>query len=302
MVAVSRPVFPFTSAGSIGLAVRAAKRCLREAGIDPGKLELLIYTGIYPDDYLGEPAIAAIIQKKIGANPQLLNNNKINREMAGTTFSFDLNNGGCGLVNGIQIVDGFIRSGKIRCGMVITGDSEPVRGLSDSFHFTPAGAAIILSESSKVEGFIHFETDTYPRHKNAFTSHLTMDSKRGGKKMHNLLFVNQDKSYLDSCICCTVSSLNRFLRDAGLDLQEVDLIITSQSPEGFAPGLKERLNLGERIVTLNEKPGAELHTVGLAFALRKVWEDNRFKQARNILFLTVGSGITTALSLYRNRN
>jgi len=302
MVAVSRPVIPFVSTGSIPLAVRAAKRCLREAGIDPGKLELLIYTGIYPDDYLGEPAIAAIIQKKIGANPQLLNNHEINREMAGSTFSFDLNNGGCGLVNGIQIVDGFIRSGSIQCGMVITGDSEPVRGLSDSFNFSHAGAAIILSKSSTGEGFTHFKTETYPLHENAFTSRLAFDSKREGRKMHKLLFVKQEKSYMDLCINCTMNSLNRFLQDAGLELQEVDLMITSQSPEGFALRLKERLNLGDRIVTLNGKPEAELHTVGLAFALRKAWVDNRFIQARNILFLTVGSGITTALSLYRNRN
>jgi len=302
MVAVSRPVFSFTSTGSAALAVRAAKRCLREAGIDQGKLELLIYTGIYPDDYLGEPAIAAIIQERIGANPQSLYNHKTNRKIAGTTFSFDLNNGGCGLVNAIQIVDGFIRSGRIRCGMIVTGDSEPVRGLSDSFHFTPAGAALILSESLNGEGFIHFKTDTHPQHENAFTSQLAFDSKKGSKKKHNLLFVKQDKSYLEWCINCTMNSLNHFLQEAGLDLQEVDLMITSQSPEGFALGLKERLDLGDRIVTMNGKPEAELHTAGLAFALRKAWEDNRFKQARNILLLTVGSGITTALSLYRNRN
>jgi len=33
------------------------------------------------------------------------------------------------------------------------------------------------------------------------------------------------------------------------------------------------------------------HTAGPAFALMKVWDDNRFSSSRNVIFLAIGSGI-----------
>ena len=42
------------------------------------------------------------------------------------------------------------------------------------------------------------------------------------------------------------------------------------------------------------------HTAGLAFALKKVWDENRFKSSKNIIFLTIGSGINVSIALYQN--
>jgi 3-oxoacyl-[acyl-carrier-protein] synthase-3 len=52
------------------LAVAAAKTCLHRAGRAPGDVDLLINAGIYRDRNMGEPALAALIQQDIGANPE----------------------------------------------------------------------------------------------------------------------------------------------------------------------------------------------------------------------------------------
>ena len=55
---------------ALHLAVTAAKDCLQRAGCDPGELDLVVNAGIYRDRNLGEPALAALIQDDIGANPE----------------------------------------------------------------------------------------------------------------------------------------------------------------------------------------------------------------------------------------
>jgi 3-oxoacyl-[acyl-carrier-protein] synthase III len=55
---------------ALHLAVAAAKTCLQQAGRAPGDVDLLIIAGIYRDRNMGEPALAALIQQDIGANPE----------------------------------------------------------------------------------------------------------------------------------------------------------------------------------------------------------------------------------------
>ena len=64
----------------------------RQADVD-----MLINAGIYREDNMGEPALAALIQEDIGANrgqPPIGGHG---------TFSFDLMNGTCGVISAIQL-------------------------------------------------------------------------------------------------------------------------------------------------------------------------------------------------------
>jgi len=299
MVAVSKPKINIIGKGSIKLTTRAAKNCLKKARINPGSLGVIINTGIYRDTHLIEPAIASLIQKNISKVSIPANGTSTNNNGAGT-FSFDLNNGGCGLVSAMQLMDGFIQSGKIKQGMVVTGDSEPYHNLSKSYGFTSAAAAIILTTTNGGEGFARFETYTFPKFKDAFESRIDWTNWRGKNKNRNVLTVDEKDNYLDLCVQSAALSLNTFLKDAGLDLNNVDLIIPSQSPAGFPAKLKKQMGITGCFVDLNGN-GRDLHTAGPAIALEHVWSDERFKQARNIIFVTVGSGITTAIALYKNK-
>jgi len=293
MVASSKPIFKFFRKRVINLVANASKKCLKKAGTDANLMDMLIYTGIYRDEHIAEPAIASLIQKKIGANPISQNGN--------ATFSFDLNNGGCGLVSGIQLVNGFIRSGKIHQGMIVTGDAEPFHNLSNSFNFAPAAAAIILSATNNGSGFTSFKTYTFPQYKDAFESHVSWKSWKKKQKKRNVLSINQKEDYLDLCVQCTILSLKDFLKETQLQLSDIDLILPSQSPIGLISKLNREIDIAGRIIEV-ESNGGELHTAGPALALEQVWNNDRFKQSQNILFLTVGSGITTALALYQNHS
>ena len=293
MTATSKPFLKYFRKKSLDLATTAALKCLKAARLNPKFLDMLVYTGIYRDEHMVEPAIAALIQKKVGANPVANGNN--------TTFSFDLNNGGCGLISGMQLVDGFIQSGTIRQGMVVTSDAEPYQNLSQSYRFVPSAGAMILSSADNGTGFKKFKHFTFPQYKNTFESYISWTSLKKNRKKRNVLLVSQKENYLDLCVQCAIESLMEFLHEAQLKLSEIDLIIPSQSPGKFAAKLTAELDLPDKIVDV-ACSGGELHTAGLAVALEKVIKNGCFEQAKNVVFLTVGSGITTAFALYKNQN
>jgi 3-oxoacyl-[acyl-carrier-protein] synthase-3 len=300
MVTVSRPLFSFCGRGSIFLSVKAANRCIRNAGIDPDDLGMLINTGIYRFKNTGEPAIAALIQKKIKANSTSLSTSDNIITDYKTTFSFDLNNGGCGWLTGIQIADGFIKAGKINYGMVVTGDSEPFRGLSENFNFESAAAAIIVSGSEDSGGFSLFRSYSFPAYNKEFISNTCYGHLKWKWGKKNILSVRQEETYLDLCIDCAAESLIKFLNEAGFALKEIDLIIPSQSPAGFIQGMKKRIGMNNSFAEIIKTGKKEFHTAGPAYALKKVWDENRFNTSKKVIFLTVGSGISVSVALYIN--
>ncbi len=217
-----------------------------------------------------------------------------------STFSFDLNNGGCGWLTGIQIADGLLQTGEINYGMIVTGDCEPFQGLSENFKFESAAAAIILSKSEEPDGFSFFKSYSYPENNQEFISSTYFGHLKGKMGVRNILSVRQKETYLDLCIDRSIESLNEFLDMTGLHLDEIDLIISSQSPEGFTSGMKKKTGFNEKLIEVAKTGNKEFHTAGPAFALKKAWDDNRFKTSKNILFLTVGSGMQVNIAFYKN--
>ena len=87
------------------LAVEASIIALRNAGIEPKDLEVIISCGISRD--MEEPATAYIIQEKLGAH---------------NAYCFDLANACNGFLSAVDVLDSFIASGRCEVGLVAVGD------------------------------------------------------------------------------------------------------------------------------------------------------------------------------------
>ena len=135
MVSLSVPYFRFSPGNSISLASEAAKICLGNAGMELSDIGLMISTGVYRYRNTGEPSIASMVQSKIMGYRQSRLKSGDSQADERNAFSFDLNQGACGWLAGIQIIDGFIQTGDINHGLVCTGDSEPFRGSSVNYRF-----------------------------------------------------------------------------------------------------------------------------------------------------------------------
>ncbi len=132
------------------LAVKAAERALAMSRYQAADLDAIICTSISkhhrPDEFSLEPATAVVIRRALGAGKALV---------------FDVVNACAGMLNGIWVLQGLIRSGAATCGMVVSGEHNmplaetAAREMRHSFDGQLAaltlgdcGAAVILDAST----------------------------------------------------------------------------------------------------------------------------------------------------------
>jgi|SRR5579872_6562710 len=296
-VATASPGRHLFERGSLKLADDAAKSCLDRAGRTPDDVDLLVNTGLYHDKNLGEPAVAALIQEDIGANPGHP------PTFGHGTFSFDLYNGGCGVLTAISVIDGFLASGTVDLGMVVTADADPAPGGSRGFTFAPLAGALLLRWSRDTPGFSDFCIETFPQYADRFRSEVRWAPSKhpvGRRRGHNILEIEIADDYRELALDCAADSAQRFSRRVELDFRGVDLLIATGSVGGFGEMLADRLGIpGEQVVS----PAGSLskaHTAGPLVALETAIRGERLTDASTALVVSAGAGITVALALYRS--
>ncbi|MEM3341140.1 MAG: hypothetical protein QW728_00440 [Thermoplasmata archaeon] len=256
--------------------------------LDYRDVGVLINTGIYREDNIGEPALASLIQKKAG----------LNRLYDGEhgTFAFDLYNGAAGPLNALMLIDSFVSSGRTKMGAVVSCDTIPFTIHSENFPFDPVAASVILGNDAH-EGFAAWFCKDFPKYKKDFWGSIEWKNVNG--KMKHVLVIMEKPEYVDHLVECIDVALREFLEKHRIDSAGIDLVLTSQYP----PTLPERLNslspIKGKVLDLKREYGL-LHTVGILASLYKVYSNGRFASARNILFIGAGAGISVILGLYKN--
>lgn len=272
-----------TRRSALRLAVKSAKECLERAGRDPDDVELLVNAGIYRDRNLGEPAMAAMIQQDIGANPE-------DPHAGGHgTFSFDISNGTCGVLTALQIVDGFLKSRAVDCALVVAGDADPGHGMSEHFPFSPAGAALLCDWTDSGDGLerIHWVSDP--------DEGETFNATVGLIDHHNVLRFAAADDKDERFAAAAARAVESCLRDAALTLDEVDAIVAAPADSEFRAALAVRLGIPAARVTV--AGDTRLHTASLAAAFDRA--AGAVGPGGLILLVAAAAGITAGAGLYR---
>ncbi|MGL4306048.1 MAG: 3-oxoacyl-ACP synthase III family protein [Mycobacteriaceae bacterium] len=143
---------------SFTLAIKAINDCLYRSRYEATDLDVIISTSIArsKDTSKGyfEPSFAAMIAKKIGAKKAI---------------HFDLSNACAGMLTGTYVLDRMIRSGTVRNGLVVSGESiteisdtavKEITGGYDlqfaSLSVGDSGCAIIIDESTDEKDRINY--------------------------------------------------------------------------------------------------------------------------------------------------
>jgi 3-oxoacyl-[acyl-carrier-protein] synthase III len=268
---------------ALQLAVTAAKGCLVHAGTAPSELDLLINAGIYRDRNLGEPALAAIIQEDIGANPEDPHSD------AHGTFSFDIANGACGVLTALQIADGFLRSHTISRALVVASDADPGRGASERFPFSPVGAALLCKWSDQDDGLGPVHWVNNPDDGDNFRAVIDFDMFR------NVLRFRESPAIASELASAGAQAAQRCLDDAALNLSDIPVIIAAPADHHYRAELASRLGVSvERIAVASDK---HMHTASLVAALEH--ETETLPAGTPVLLVAAGAGIVAGAALYR---
>lgn len=271
------------------LTFRAAEKCLRKGNISARDIGMILNSGVYNENHQGEPAIASLIQNRIQSN--YIIHRLFSREPE-NIISFDIHNGGGGILDAFSVADGFIASGELEYGLIVAGDTTPSEGDSVNYNYFPSAGAVLLANGPSGKGFVKFKTKTYPEYINDLTSTTNWDT---GKFR---LIIEQEAGYLEDCVRCAEDATSNFLEEEKLHPEDIGLLLTSKSPLGFREKFIKKTGFKDQM-TIKES-NKEIYSAGLVFSLNNALTDRTFNESKNVLFLTVGSGITVSVSLYRN--
>jgi 3-oxoacyl-[acyl-carrier-protein] synthase III len=270
---------------ALHLAVSAAKDCLRGAGCDADELDLVVNAGIYRDRNLGEPALAALIQDDIGANPE--------DPHAGAhgTFSFDIANGVCGVLTALQIVDGFLRTRSIHRALVVASDADPGHGMSEHFAFSAAGAALLCRWTDDDDGLSGVSWVNADGAEDAEIFSATV----GFADARNVLRFNQSAA-MDEHFAVAAAEAARACLDAqSARLEDIDLIVAAPARPGYRVALSQLL--GVPVEKVRVADDHRIHTAALAAAFEPQAE--KLTAGTRVLFFAAGAGVTAGAALYR---
>ncbi len=266
------------------LAGDAIRASVARAGLATSDVGLLVNAGLYRDRILGEPALAALIQEDVGANPE--------DPHAGAhgTFSFDVNNGSCGPLTALQIADGFLRAGTIEHALIVASDANPGRGMAPRFRFRASGAAAVCRWDEGAGGLLGFRWETSPEDDGMLRARVGLERGR------NLLRIEEDPLFGEQAAAWAGKAAARLLADHGAGPDAVDLVVASPLTASFLDTLPDRLGVtGDRLVAV---PRAErIHTAGLLVALAAAERQGRLGEARLVLLVSAGAGIVAGAAL-----
>lgn len=266
------------------MADSASRAAIERAGLEVDDVDLLLNTGLFHDRNLGEPALAALIQEDVGINPE--------DPHAGVhgTFSFDIANGGCGVLTALQVADGFLQSGTIDHALVVASDADPGHGMTRDFPFSARGAAVACHWEEGPCGLVGFRWGVSTGDGDRSRSCVGFEHGR------NLLRIEQDPDFGPLAAVSASRTATSLLADHGLTPADVDLVIANPLTPAFLEGLSVQLGVcSDRIISVE---GAEhVHTSALLVALAAAEAQGRLYEARRALIVSAGAGIVVGAAV-----
>lgn len=271
------------------LAIPAAQRALADAGISGEAIDLIIVGTVTGD--LKFPSTACLIQEAIGA-----------RDAA----AFDLSAACAGFLYSTQIAAAMIGSGAYRCALIIGGDVlTSMVNWSDRdtcVLFGDAAGAAVLVPSDGKRGLL----GSYLRSNGA---HAQLLCNRGGGSLHpcnaetvavGLQYIHMDgREVFRHAVVSMADALQQALDNAGLTLDEIDLVIPHQANLRIIEAVGKRCKIPAEKVFVNVDRFGNTSAGSIPIAIDEARKSGRIKPGTTVAMVTFGAGFTWAGAVIR---
>jgi phthiocerol/phenolphthiocerol synthesis type-I polyketide synthase C len=286
---------------SVDLAVQAALACLDHSGLDRAELGLMIHSGVYRDDFIAEPAIAALVAGALGVNDD------IESPDGPKTLAFDVLNGAVGFLNACQVGVQMIGAGKAQHAMVVASEVEnnTAEGGHPQYGVSETGSAVILGKSGGAAGFGRFVFHHHPEYGAALTTYLR---HRDGKSW---LQIDRDPNLSAHYLDCIPAAVEELLKLEELDCSEIAAVFPPHLSSADRTELAARLRIpSARFVnpaadlavdddSADAATGSDLFTSSLPYGLQHAWRRQLVRPGDIGLIVAVGSGVQIGCATYR---
>ncbi len=270
-------------------AARAADSCLAAARWQRADVEVLVHTGVYRDDFLSEPAVAAILAGELGINHERpLENSK-------QTLAFDLADAGRGTMTALGVLANMIRSGSVSRALVTASEIENNRADLPQRCIAQIGSAIALERTDDpTMGLRNFSFRSYPQHADRLATWTTLRDGRPELVIHR---ANDLEHVTLECIADCVS---QHLSMYGKSVLDFERLLISAPLTNAREKLAARFKTDPiRIITSDDASGIDPFTSGIALVWLEATRGRSPRPGESWLIVSVGAGIEVACGEYR---
>ena len=267
------------------LATHAGRNALKNAGLKPDDIDLIVLATVTPD--LTFPATATMVQEKLGT---------------GTGAAFDVNAVCSGFVFALATADGLMRNSGFKKALVIGAETfSRILDWSDrgTCVLFGDGAGAVVLESGQVDD--HVQTGLLGHHLQTDGAHKDLLYVDGGPSAtqtvgHLRMSGSQVFKHAVVNISGAVSSL---LESTGIGHEEIDWFVPHQANQRILDGVAKRLSIdSSRIVSTVSNHG-NTSAASVPLALSEAIEDGRIKSGDLILTEAMGGGFAWGANLFR---
>ncbi len=268
----------------------AARAALQAAGLAPGDLDGII-VGTVSGDMLF-PATACLIQDRLGA---------------GKAAAFDISAACCGFIYGVNVAHGLISSGQMNKVLVVGAEVlSKITDWSDRATcvlFGDGAGAAVLEPSEPGSGVL----GTYIRTDGALADLLYIPAG-GTRKPATHETIDQRGHFIrmkgDGVFKYAVRAMEdaaRYVLDeAGLALDDVDVLIPHQANIRIIDAVQERLGIPADRVIVNLDRYGNTSSASIPIALDEAARNGKMKKGDLVLLVAFGGGLTWGSVLFRN--
>lgn len=262
------------------LAEKAAREALKNAGVAPGELELIIVATITPD--MPTPATACILQNRLGAKKAVC---------------FDISAACSGFIYALTIAQQFIARGVYKNALIIGG--EVLSSITDwqdrntCVLFGDGAGAAVLSEV-RSGGII----STYLGSDGAMSELLTIPAG-GSRNCASQKTIDSRSHFLKMrgnelfkiAVNTMTEAAKTVLKQAGLKLEDIDLVIPHQANIRILTAVANKLGVAQEKFYINIEKYGNMSSASLAVALCEAVEEGKIHKGDTILLDAFGAGL-----------
>jgi 3-oxoacyl-[acyl-carrier-protein] synthase III len=274
---------------TVELVKKATLSCLKDSAHGKNEIDHIIHVSNYRAKEIVEPAMAAVIQRAVQINSD---NESSERER---TFSFDLMNGALGFLQGVQVIDSLIATGRAKLGLVVSGNTKNHIGTVIEPHigFCEIGVAALVDDApDKRRGFGNFYYQSFPEYFGDYESYLYF---RGGEWFSR----GVQSANIDEVFILAINiTLSGYLQRLGKTIAAFDIVIAPQVSPAFVSKVCAALGgQKSKFVDVTENDD-DLKAASIPVAMKYVIDNGLARPGKEALVVSVGSGVQVGCATY----
>lgn len=267
-----------TEEGTSDLATEAARRAIEDAGIDPEEIEVIVLATSSPDRAF--PSAATDVQGAVGA----LN-----------AVAFDITAACSGFIYGLHIVQGFIKSGIYKTGLVIGAET-----LGKVLDWTDRGTCFLFGDGA---GAVVVRADET----GVIDTLVGSDGRKGwvldcqSRSLGNCLtrtkpelgFMRMDGQEVFKFAVRKVPEITKkIMEDNGFVQEDIRYFVLHQANIRILEAVSKRLGIPMEKIPVNLDQYGNTSAASIPVLLDEMYRDGRLNRGDKIVLSGFGAGLT----------